>query len=185
MTPPAVAPGRWPPEAAHPLREGIMITNLLVLACLSIALVSAVVGGVFLSFSDFIMRGLALARPAGGIEAMQQINRTVLRSIFLTAFVLLLPAVYGLAAYALIRLSGPGQSLIYLGAGLYLVTVFLVTAFGNVPMNKRLDAFDPGDEAAELYWSDYVRRWTGLNHWRTAGSLATSICFLAAARELV
>ena len=67
-----------------------MITNLLVLACLSIALVSAVVGGVFLSFSDFIMRGLALARPAGGIEAMQQINRTVLRSIFLTAFVLLL-----------------------------------------------------------------------------------------------
>ncbi|SDM18746.1 DUF1772 domain-containing protein [Maricaulis salignorans] len=162
-----------------------MSTTLIAIACLLLALVSALVSGVLLAFSDFIMRGLAQARPAGGIEAMQGINRTVLRSAFLLAFVLLLPGVYGLAAYALFNLEGPGQSLIYLGAMIYLVTVFLVTGFGNVPMNKRLAGLDAQDDAAQAYWQRYLTRWTGLNHWRAAGSLATSLCFAAAAFMLV
>jgi len=162
-----------------------MSINLIAITSLLLALVSALVSGVLLAFSDFIMRGLAQARPESGIEAMQGINRTVLRSVFLTAFVLLLPGVYALAAYALLSLEGPGQTLIFLGAMIYLVTVFLVTGFGNVPMNKRLAALDAQDAGAQVYWQRFLIRWTGLNHWRAAGSLATSLCFAAAAFMLV
>lgn len=162
-----------------------MSMTLIAIACLCLALVSALVAGVLLAFSDFIMRGLAQASPAGGIEAMQGINRTVLRSVFLTAFIALLPAVYGLAAYALFALEGPGQTLIYIGAMIYLITVFLVTGFGNVPMNKRLAGYDPDAAGAAVYWQRYLVRWTGLNHWRAGGSLATSICFAAAPWMLV
>ena len=49
---------------------------------LFLAIWSAVIGGVFSAFSEFIMRGLLRGEPAGGIEAMQHINRTVLRSQF-------------------------------------------------------------------------------------------------------
>jgi len=39
----------------------------------------ALVGGVFLAFSDFIMRSLSLTSGVGGVEAMQVINREVFR----------------------------------------------------------------------------------------------------------
>lgn len=52
----------------------------VVYTCLGLGLGAALVGGVFQSFSDFVMRGLMLAEPAGGMESMQQLNRTVFRS---------------------------------------------------------------------------------------------------------
>ena len=47
---------------------------------------TALIAGVFLAFSDFIMRSLASAQPAAGAEAMQEVNRKVYRSIFLSLF---------------------------------------------------------------------------------------------------
>ena len=46
----------------------------------------ALLGGVFLAYSDFIMRSLSLTRGAGGVEAMQIINREVFRWMFMTLF---------------------------------------------------------------------------------------------------
>ena len=46
----------------------------------------ALVGGVFLAFSDFIMRSLSLTGGLGGVEAMQVINREVFRWVFMTLF---------------------------------------------------------------------------------------------------
>ena len=39
----------------------------------------ALLGGVFLAFSDFIMRSLAHTSGMGGVEVMQVINREVFR----------------------------------------------------------------------------------------------------------
>ena len=50
--------------------------------CLFLALWSAVIGGVFSAFSEFVMSGLLRTAPAGGIEAMQNINRTVIKTQF-------------------------------------------------------------------------------------------------------
>ena len=42
-----------------------MTTHLFVYACLTIGLFTALVGGVFQAFSDFVMSGIIRAAPAG------------------------------------------------------------------------------------------------------------------------
>ncbi len=53
-----------------------MTTWMLLLGYFS-ALAYAVLGGVFLAFSDFIMRALSVTSGTGGVEAMNAINREV------------------------------------------------------------------------------------------------------------
>ena len=161
-----------------------MITNWLVYMCLFLGLLSALIAGVFQAFSDFVMRGLIRTEPAGGIEAMQHINRTVFQSVFLTTFLALVPITLVFAVYAWFNLSGSGQIFILAAAAIYLITVFLVTVVGNVPMNERLSAMAYKSSEAKAYWSTYGRVWTQLNHIRTFGSVATAIFFLIAAIEL-
>ena len=165
-------------------RPGGIVMNWIVYACLFVGLASALVGGVFQSFSDFVMRGLVLADPPGGIESMQHINRTVFRSVFLATFLVLVPIVLGMAGYAWFNLSGAGRTLILAAALIYIVTVFLVTMLGNVPMNERLAGLAYESPEAAAYWQIYGRVWTWWNHARTFGSIATAVCFLWAAIEL-
>ena len=155
-------------------------------ACLcALALISALVGGVFQSFSDFVMRGLGRAEGDAGMLAMQQINVTVMRSLFLTSFFLLVP---GLAAAAWAA-SAQSSAIFHwvLGAGIvYIIGVVLVTILGNVPMNNRLDQLiSEGErEEAAKYWQIYLVRWTWWNHIRTAGCAGTAGLLLVAAVSL-
>lgn len=152
--------------------------------CLFLGLWSALVGGVFKAFSEFLMSGLLRADPAGGIESMQQINRTVIRTEFVFALILIAPVSLAFAVYALIAMDGPGSYLIIAAAAIYLPFVFLMTIVGNVPMNNRLDQFDHLSGEAETYWREYGVRWTRLNHFRTLGSIVTAILYLLAAASL-
>ncbi|MGC3940326.1 hypothetical protein ACOTTU_21185 [Roseobacter sp. EG26] len=70
-----------------------MSTIIILLFQCSI-LAYAFIGGVFLAFSEFIMRSLAMTGGHGGIEAMQVINREVFPWVFMTLF-LSLAAVSG------------------------------------------------------------------------------------------
>ena len=166
------------------MEKNIMTHHLIVYLCLGAGLASALVSGVFLSFSDFVMRGLIAAEPTGGIEVMQQINRTVFRSIFLATFIALVPLTLGLAIYAGFKLSGPDRILIVVGAGIYIVFAFFVTIVGNVPMNEKLEAMSAVGAEAQTYWVTYGRVWTWWNHLRTLGSAATALCLLLAALAL-
>jgi len=161
-----------------------MSDDWVVYVCLLLGLSSALVAGVFLTFSDFVMRGLMLSAPAGGIESMQHINRTVFKSAFLNMLLGLVPITLGFAGYAWFKLNGSGQILISLAAVIYLVTVFLVTIVGNLPMNERLAALPFASPEVELYWSTYGRVWTWWNHVRTFGSIVTASCFFLAAISL-
>ncbi|MEO0322882.1 MAG: anthrone oxygenase family protein [Myxococcota bacterium] len=152
----------------------------IVYACFGAGLTAALVAGVFQSFSDFVMAGLLRAAPAGGIDAMQQLNRTVFRSAFLASFIALVPVTLGIALYGGVALTGTPRTLLVTAGVVYVLSVFLVTAFGNVPMNERLDELAPGSDAAAAYWRSYGRVWTGWNHVRTLGSLATAACLLFA-----
>lgn len=158
-----------------------MTSDWIVYACLGIGLSSAMLAGVFLAFSDFIMRALIAANPIGAIEAMQKINIKVLRSIFLATFFALVPATIGLSIFAGLRLDGPVRTMIVGGSGIYLLAVILVTIVGNVPMNERLARMAPSSPDTIAYWRSYGNVWTSLNHIRTAGSLLTSACYLLAA----
>ncbi|MEM1188511.1 MAG: anthrone oxygenase family protein [Pseudomonadota bacterium] len=151
------------------------------LILLQLALASTAIGGVFLSFSDFVMRGLALASPAAGAEAMQQINRTVYRSLFLTTFLLLAPLSLGCAVYAALFLDGTPRAASIAATVIYLSGVFLVTVRGNVPMNQRLDVLEADSDAGRSYWSQYCLHWTRLNHVRTLGCFTTGALYAVAA----
>jgi uncharacterized membrane protein len=159
----------------------IMTNDWIIFACLTMGLSSALVAGVFQSFSDFVMRALIAAKPSAGMESMQMINRTVFRSVFLVMLLGLAPASLALGAYAFLWMSGASASWIIAGAVTYIISVFLVTMLGNVPMNNRLDRMDSGSAGSVDYWQIYGLVWTRWNHVRTLGSLAAAICFLAAA----
>ena len=149
--------------------------------CLVFGFVTSLVAGVFQSFSDFVMSGLVRARPAGGMESMQQLNRTVFRSVFLFCLLALVPLTVLFALFVGSATGGVGRVLVAAAALIYVVCVFFVTVFGNVPMNQRLDRLSPFEAASETHWANYTRDWTRWNHVRTLGGAVSAALFLVAA----
>lgn len=147
---------------------------------LQLAILSyAFVGGVFLAFSDFIMRSLTKTGGHGGVEAMQVINREVFRWVFMTLFLGLAAASVVVAAYGAFGLTGPAGALFMLAGLVYLVGCFGVTIFFNVPMNETLAGMEMASDGTRDYWLEtYVPSWTFWN------SVRTIACALAAAMLL-
>jgi uncharacterized membrane protein len=153
------------------------MASLLIISGLLMALVA----GVFLSFSDFVMRGLVQAPAGQGAAGMVGLNRTVYRSAFMVLLMGFVPGSLALAALAVWRLEGAAQLAVLSGAGAYLLGVMAVTGLGNVPMNNRLDALSRRPGAALDYWPVYAARWTRLNHLRwTAATFAAAAWLVAA-----
>lgn len=136
----------------------------------------ALVGGVFLAFSDFIMRSLAHTGGIGGVDAMQVINREVFRWVFMALFIGMAPASLAIAGYGWFAV-GHGPGTMFMLAGLiYVVGCFGVTVFFNVPMNEALAEMDASSSTALDYWTGtYLPRWTFWN------SVRTCACTLSAA----
>lgn len=162
-----------------------MTHEWLIYLCLFLSLWSAVIGGVFSAFSEFVMAGLLRAKPAGGIESMQHINRTVIKTQFVAGILVIPPVSIGLAVFAWTSLEGLPVLALSAASLIYVTSVFLMTIFGNVPMNNRLDSLELNAPEAEAYWAHYGRRWTRLNHVRTVGSVLTAIVYLGAAISLL
>ncbi|MEM6634685.1 MAG: anthrone oxygenase family protein [Pseudomonadota bacterium] len=139
----------------------------------------ALVGGVFLAFSDFIMRSLAHTSGGVGAEAMQVINKEVFRWVFMALFLGLVPISVVLAVYGFLSLGTPAGTLFLLAAAIYLIGCFLVTVMFNVPMNEALAAMDTASATTADYWSGtYVPRWTFWNSVRTAASTIAAALML-------
>ncbi|MCH9751683.1 MAG: DUF1772 domain-containing protein [Alphaproteobacteria bacterium] len=131
------------------------------------------------------MSALLRTTPAGGIEAMQHINRTVIKTQFVAGILLIAPLSVLFAFYSLMVFEGAALATLILAPIVYLPTVFLMTIFGNVPMNNKLDRLDHTTTDAKAYWSKYVRDWTRLNHARSLGSVLTAGLYIAAAIMLI
>ncbi len=146
-----------------------VIFTFLQLAIIAYALVS----GVFLAFSDFIMRSLAQTGGTGGVDAMQVINREVFRWVFMALFIGLAPLSLLIAAYGGIFIgNGPGN-LIMLAGLIYFIGCFGVTVFFNVPMNEALAGMDLTADTTRAYWTGtYLPRWT---FWNTVRTIASSL----------
>ena len=156
----------------------------LVLAALTwiSALGSALIAGVFFSFSAFIMTAFGRRPPAEAIAAMQEINVVVVRSSFLAVFVV--TAVTGtlLALFALLLWSDPRSIWWLAGAALYVLGTFGLTMVRNVPLNDRLAVADPQSPEGANLWSRYLADWTFWNTVRTVASLAATAAFMLALR---
>ena len=136
----------------------------------------ALVGGVFLAFSDFIMRALSLTGGTGGVEAMQVINREVFRWVFMALFLGMAAVSLAIVGYGASNLAHPSGGLILLAGLVYLIGCFGVTVFFNVPMNEALAGMNLSEDTTRTYWTrTYLPRWT---FWNTVRTLA---CGVAAA----
>ncbi|MEM7329636.1 MAG: anthrone oxygenase family protein [Pseudomonadota bacterium] len=153
--------------------------------CLFLALWSAVIGGVFSAFSEFVMSGLLRTAPTGGIEAMQHINRTVIKTQFVAGILSIALFSVLFALYSTTIFEGAALVTLILPPTVYLPAVFFVTIFGNVPMNNKLERLDHTTPEAEAYWVKYGRDWTRLNHIRTLGSILTAGLYIIAAVTLI
>lgn len=143
----------------------------------------ALVGGVFLAFSDFIMRSLAKTSGVGGVEAMQSINREVFRWVFMSLFLGLTPVSVGFVVYGLLVAEGAAAAALASAGALYLLGCFALTALGAVPMNNALARLDASSEAAEAYWREtYLPRWTALNTVRGGACVLAAAALLFGAR---
>jgi len=147
----------------------------------AIALACALMAGIYLAFSSFVMSSLAVLPRAQGILAMQAINRVILSSSFMVLFFASTAASLGLGVWGVVRWGAPGSPYLVAGGLLYVLGMFVCTAAFNVPLNDGLDALDPMSSAAAEVWSTYLRDWTRYNHVRTVCSAAASVVFVAAA----
>ena len=154
----------------------IAILSLLQAATLAYA----IVGGVFIAFSDFIMRSLARTSGTGGIEAMQIINREVFRWLFMALFIGLAPVSIGIALYGLIMIGGSAGNVLCVAGLTYVIGCFGVTVCYNVPLNERLAKVSVADASTVDFWEQtYVPRWTW---WNTVRGLA---CVVSSALMII
>ena len=139
---------------------------------------AALVGGVFFAFSSFVMKALARVPASQGIVAMQSINVVVINPSFLGAFMGTAVLSLVMAGLALAGWGEPSALLFLGGAICYVAGTFLVTALGNVPLNKRLADLSATDARAHDEWNHYLGRWVMWNHLRTAAALVAAWLYI-------
>ena len=144
------------------------------------ALGCGAMGGVFFAFSTFIMAGLKRLPAPEGIRAMQSINVTAVRPMFMALLFGTAALCLVVAVRAVMTWGDRRAVLLLAGAVLYLLGSIVLTAAYNVPRNDALAALDPSSAGAAAHWATYLREWTLANHVRTLSSLAASLCLILA-----
>ena len=158
-----------------------MAFQLLLALSQVLGLATAIVAGIFVTFSDFVMRSLDRSARSAGIEVMQAINREVFPTLFMGLFLGLTVVSVLVGGYAALNLEAVGSVWLLTASALYLFGVFGVTAARNVPMNNHLATLDHGSDGAAHYWTTVYRpSWTFWNHFRSAASMASAGCYLMA-----
>ena len=138
---------------------------------------SALIGGVFFTFSSFVMKALARVPSANGIAAMQSINVVVINPSFLGAFMGTAVLSLGIIGLVVVRWNHPSAMFFLGGAICYFAGTFLVTMFSNVPLNNQLAAVSATDPAARNVWNHYLNRWTTWNTVRTVAAMTAALLF--------
>lgn len=146
---------------------------LVTVSTIVIAVASASIGGVFLAFSTFVMKGLGRLTASNGIRAMQSINVTALSPAFM---VVLFGTALLAIILAIVGVLNPSSATPWrvAAAALYVGGVIAVTTVFHVPRDNALARVPAeGAEGAGL-WSVYLVAWVRGNHVRMVCALAGS-----------
>jgi uncharacterized membrane protein len=153
------------------------MSTLVTVAVVAAIVGSALIGGIFFAFSNFIMKALAQVPSSQGVSAMQSINVTVLNRWFLGAFMGTALVCLFLAVIAIADCRMAPSPYLLGGAVAYVAGTWLVTVGGNVPLNHRLAELAPDDPASSDLWDHYLDRWTTLNSRRAGSALCAAVLF--------
>jgi len=148
-----------------------LLTTLLWIAILS----SGLMAGVYFAFSGFIMKAFGKIETTQAIAAMNAINETILRSLFMPVFFgsSIISVLFIIVAFS--QWSEAGSGLILIAGIVYFVGMFLCTVVFNVPLNNLLAELNKDSANAQKVWSHYLETWTKWNHLRTVSSSLTCI----------
>ena len=153
------------------------ITDIILII---VAVITALMAGIFYSFSVAVSPGLSKLTDSEYIKAMQSINREIQNPLFFINFfgvLILLP----LLTFQQFSYSKELPLLLLTSLIFYVVGVFGVTAFVNVPLNNQLDAFNLSTASSESINSMrklFEPRWNFWNNIRTAASVVTFIVIM-------
>jgi uncharacterized membrane protein len=149
-------------------------------AAIAGALGAGLVGGTFFAFSSFVMPGLQRLTAADGIKAMQSINVTAERPVFMVAFMgTTLVAAY-LGVRGVLDWGDRRATLLVAGSALYLGGAFLLTVAHNVPLNNELADVSPHAVNAAARWQEYLDGWNWANHVRGVASIGAAAAWVGA-----
>ena len=144
---------------------------------------TALITGLFYSYSCSVNIGLGRLPDHEYLRSMQSINRAILNPWFFASFIgtlILLP----ICTWLIYRNEAASVTfyLLLFAALVYLIGVFGVTIFGNVPLNEALDKFNIGSATLgelKLQRTEFENPWNRLNLVRTIGSLISLLLTLA------
>jgi uncharacterized membrane protein len=141
-----------------------MITVLIVM--------TGIMAGIYFAFSVVIMTSLAELPKPHGAKVMNEINDVILSTAFMPLFFISTFWFALLIPWSLVDWQ-EGQSLLEVCAAVvYIIGMFFVTAFGNVPLNNKLKLSEKDTFSLQQSWDEYLIKWTRLNHIRTLSSIA-------------
>lgn len=135
---------------------------------------TGMMAGIYFTFSVVIMRSLDELPGLQGAQAMNKINDVILNTLFMPVFFGTTLWFAGLIVWALTDWQGTQSSLVISAALTYIIGMFFVTAFGNVPLNNQLKQSERDEPLLATSWQLYLERWTRLNHIRTMACIASS-----------
>jgi|SRR5688572_15608342 len=144
------------------------------------ALGCGLLAGVYFAFSAFVMTALARSGQANGVTAMNAINSTILRSLFMPLFFGTTLSSAVLVVVGAVGWGEPASAPMLVAGVVYVLGMFGVTMLCNVPLNNTLAAIEPASPTGAPTWARYVRDWTWWNHVRTIACVVATALFIAA-----
>ena len=147
------------------------------------AVLTALIAGLFYSYSCSVMPGLAKMGDKEFVAGMNAINVAIINPVFMLSFMgtaILLP----LSTYLEYRAFAGARFYLLLAASIfYLIGTFGVTMFGNVPLNDALARINANTATAEELYHQrmtFEGTWNKLNSIRTIASLLSLISVIMA-----
>lgn len=152
-----------------------MYDALMAMSVALAAIGAGLMAGVYFAFSGFIMRSLDQLGAAQATDAMNSINKIILRSWFMPLFFCSTVLFAILSMVGLINTDLAGRWILVVSGLVYVVGMFVCTALFNVPLNNRLAHGHSEDNNQSEIWALYFLQWTRWNHVRALCSLASMV----------
>ncbi len=152
------------------------LTNMVFYQMVQIiaVLLTGLVAGLFYSYAYSVTGGLGKLSDKEYLMAFQSINRAILNVLFFAGFIgslIVLPVATWLSYNAGITFS---FCLLLSATVIYVVGVFAVTIFGNVPLNNMLENFNINEASPQELFSlreKFEASWNKLNLIRTVAAV--------------